>query len=131
MNYAHSVRNNIMRIQIPIEFSFPRFSWVFTYFVIVFGFRISFDCLFPVELVVDMGVSGGGVMTGEPSAAVCAEISARIRRSVSAAAAAAAAARWDAVAGAAMLLGSAIEGPGFDSRGSRDAARDMFTSATV
>jgi hypothetical protein len=59
-------------------------------------------------------------MTGEPSAAVCAEISAWIRHSASAAAAA----RWDAVAGAAVLLGSAIEGPGFDSRGSRDAARD-------
>jgi hypothetical protein len=58
-------------------------------------------------------------MTGEPSAAVCARISARIRRSASAAAA-----RWDAVAGAAVLLGSAIKGPGFDSRGSRDAARD-------
>ena len=37
----------------------------------------------------DMGVSGGGVMTGEPSAAVCADISARIRRPASAAAAAA------------------------------------------
>jgi hypothetical protein len=37
------------------------------------------------------------------------------------------------VAGAAVLLGSAIEGPGFDSRGSRDAAIDMFrcTSITV
>ena len=31
-------------------------------------------CVLPVELVVDMGVSGGGVMTGEPSAAVCADI---------------------------------------------------------
>ena len=37
-------------------------------------------CVLPVELVVDMGVSGGGVMTGEPSAAVCADISAWIRR---------------------------------------------------
>jgi hypothetical protein len=76
--------------------------------------------------MVVVGVSGGGVMMGEPSAAACAEISARIFRSASAAAAAAAAARWEAVAGAAALLGSAIKGPGFDSRGSRDAAIDMF-----
>ena len=61
-------------------------------------------------------------MTGEPSAAVCADISARIRRPASAAAVAA---RCDAVAGGAVLLGSAIDGPGFDSRGSRDAAIDM------
>ena len=63
-------------------------------------------------------------MTGEPSAAVCADISARIRRPASAAAAAA---RCDAVAGGAVLPGSAIDGPGFDSRGSRDAAIDMFS----
>ena len=72
-----------------------------------------------VEFVVDVGLSGGGVMTGEPSAALCAAIAARILRSASAAAAA----RCDAVAGAAVLLGSAIKGPGFDSRGSRNAAR--------
>ena len=72
-----------------------------------------------MEFVVDVGVSGGGVMTGEPSAALCAAIAAQILRSASAAAAA----RCDAVAGAAVLLGSAIKGPGFDSRGSRDAAR--------
>ena len=41
----------------------------------------------------DVGVSGGGVMTGEPSAALCAAIAARILRSASAAAAA----RCDAV----------------------------------
>ena len=52
-----------------------------------------------------MGVSGGGVMTGEPSAAVCADISARIRRPASAAAAAA---RCDAVAGGADLLSTVL-----------------------
>ena len=51
-------------------------------------------CVLPVELVVDMGVSGGGVMTGEPSAAVCADISARISRPASAAAAAARVMQW-------------------------------------
>ena len=61
-------------------------------------------------------------MTGEPSLSLCALISARIRRSVSAAAAT----RWDAVAGGAVLLGSAIDGPGFDRRGSRDVAIDMM-----
>ena len=50
--------------------------------------------MLPVELVVDMGVSGGGVMTGEPSAAVCADISARISRPASAAAAAARVMQW-------------------------------------
>ena len=72
----------------------------------------------------DMGVSGGGVMTGEPSAAVCTDISAQIHRPASAAAAAA---RCNAVAVGAVLLGSAIEGPGFDSRGSQNAAMDMFS----
>jgi hypothetical protein len=69
-----------------------------------------------------MGVSGGGVIHGEPSAVFCAITASRILRSASAAAAA----RWEAVAGAAMLLGSAINGPGFDSRCSRDVAIDMF-----
>ena len=62
-------------------------------------------------------------MTGEPSAALCAAISARILHSASVAAAAA---RCDEVASAAVLLRSAINGPGFDSRGSRDVAMDMF-----
>ena len=39
---------------------------------------------------------------------------------------AAAAARCDEVASAAVLLRSAINGPGFDSRGSCDVAMDMF-----
>lgn len=59
-------------------------------------------------------------MTGEPSAALCADISSRILHSTSAAAAA----QWEAIAGVAVLLGSVIDGPGFDSRGSRDVAMD-------
>ena len=62
-------------------------------------------------------------MTGEPSAALCAAISAWILHSASAAAAAA---QCDEVASTAVLLGFAINGPGFDSRGSRDVAMDMF-----
>ena len=42
------------------------------------------------------------------------------------ASAAAVAARCDEVASAAVLLGSAINGPSFDSQGSRDVAMDMF-----
>ena len=49
-------------------------------------------------------------------------ISAWIHCSISAAAAA----QWDAMAGGAVLLRSAIDGPGFDRRGSRNVAIDMM-----
>lgn len=71
--------------------------------------------------VVGMGVSGGGVMLGEYSAALRAA-SASIAAALRAASTEARAARWEAVAGLAVLLGSAMAVLGFDTRGSRDVA---------
>jgi hypothetical protein len=43
MNYAHSVGNNVMGIQVSIELSLPWLRRVFAHFVIIFSLRISFE----------------------------------------------------------------------------------------